>query len=321
LDSYTRADVLKNEYGFDNSDFLNQLERLGFYTGTCSSSNYPSTRYSVSSIMQANYLQNVNADGSLSPFSQSLVIKTLRGLGYSVYAFENRSKGHFDLGEDRLLSRQNPLTGHSLSASGLNEYEAELLNTTLFRIFMDMPQLLPFVDLTRTEYSEHYLQVKYTLSELPNLPSVEGPKFVFAHILVPHEPYIFSANGDYKYTSLTDKKGYSSNIAFINSQLPSILDQIIRKSKIPPVVIIQGDHGPNLKNESPQMRHSILNTYYVNDKAKAMLYPSITPVNSFRVILDAYFNMDLELLEDKSYFAWGPKQLNDESLITPKCLP
>ena len=243
LDSYTRADILKNIYGFDNSSFINQLDQIGFYTTECSQSNYPSTRYSVSSIMQADYLQNVNPDGSLSPFSQTLVIKTLRNLGYSVYSFENRSKGHFDLGEDRQLSRQNPLSGQSLHASGLNEFEAELIKTTIFRVFMDMPQLVPFIDMNQAEYYEHYMQVKYTLNELTNLPDVTGPKLVFAHILVPHEPYIFTPDGDYKYTSLKDKKGYATNVAFLNNQLPSIFKEIIEKSEIPPIIIVQGDHG------------------------------------------------------------------------------
>lgn len=321
VDSYTRADILKNIYGVDNSNFIKQLDQIGFYTAECSQSNYPSTRYSVSSIMQADYLQNVNPDGSLSPFSQTLVIKTLRSLGYSVYSFENRSKGHFDLGEDRQLSRQNPLFGQSLHASGLNEFEAELIKTTVLRIFIDMPQLVPFIDMNQAEYYEHYMQVKYTLNELTNMPDIKGPKLVFAHILVPHEPYIFTPDGDYQYTSLKDKKGYASNVAFVNSQLPSIFKQIIEKSEIPPIIIVQGDHGPNLSSGTPQIRHSIFNTYYVKDSAKELLYPTITPVNSFRVILSSYFGVNLDLLADKAYFAWGPNQLNEESIIKDNCSP
>jgi len=37
-----------------------------------------------------------------------------------------------------------------------------------------------------------------------------------------------------------------------------------------------------------------------------MVYPTISNVNTFRLIFNLYFNMDYKLLEDKSYFSWWP---------------
>ncbi len=318
LDSYTRADILQQNFQFDNTSFLNQLMDLGFYVADCSQSNYPSTKYSLSSLMEVNYLQDINPDASLEPFSSTFVTKSLRSLGYSVYSFENWSKGHFDLGEDKQFSRNNPKFGLNLSSAGLNEFETMLLKTTLFRIIFDMPQLVPGFDPLHLEYYEHFEQVKYTLAELPNMPSLEGPKFVFVHFMVPHEPYIFTPKGEYKYNGNV-YKGYPANISFINNNLPAILKKIIDGSKIPPVIIIQGDHGPNL-NPTPQaIRHSILNAYFVNAAAKNLLYPSITPVNSFRVIFDAYFGEKLDLIPDKSYYAYTPNKMTDENLVSNQC--
>ena len=42
---------------------------------------------------------------------------------------------------------------------------------------------------------------------------------------------------------------------------------------------------------------------YGKDKTKELLYPGISPVNNFRLILKGYFNEDISLLEDKSYFS------------------
>jgi len=321
LDSYTRADVLRDEYQFDNSEFLQELSDQGFYIGTCSTSNYPSTRFSIGSLFESNYLQDIFPDGNQNPFSDSFVISNLRSLGYSVYSFENRSKGHFDLGEDRLLSRQHPLDQNGFGASGLSEFESELLETTFVKVFIDMPQLLPFLDLSKAEYFEHYQQVKYTVSELPNLVNVSSPKFVFVHMLVPHEPYIITENGEYKYTSNKDKNGYIAGIKYINQQMLSIVHILTSESNISPIIIIQGDHGSALPGVTSEMRHSILNAYYVNDLARANLYPSISPVNTFRVIFNAYFGTNLPLLEDKSYFAWGASQMNEEFLVPSKCQP
>lgn len=318
LDSYTRADVLESIFQYDNTPFVNELRGLGFYVADCSQSNYPGTRYSLSSLMQGNYLQAINPDGSLSPFSQTTVIKALRARGYSVYAFENRSRGHFELGEDKLFSRNNPSFGFSLLHEGLNEFESMLFKTTVFRILSDMPQLAPNLDLVQAEYYEHFQQVKYTLAELPKLPELPGPKFVLVHILVPHEPYIFSADGNYKYTADV-YKGYLSNVSYLNNELPTILNDIINKSKTLPIIIVQGDHGPNLKSNKPEIRHAILNAYYVNDDTKALLYSTITPVNSFRIILDSYFNENFELISDKSYYAYGPKEMREEKLVPNVC--
>ncbi|MBG0771654.1 MAG: hypothetical protein H0S82_08090, partial [Anaerolineaceae bacterium] len=40
LDAYTPSDLLRDELEFDNSDFLDKLEELGFYVVPCSRSNY-----------------------------------------------------------------------------------------------------------------------------------------------------------------------------------------------------------------------------------------------------------------------------------------
>ena len=97
--------------------------------------------------------------------------------------------------------------------------------------------------------------------------------------------------------------------AIIDSQIQPVIEGILAKSKTPPVIIIQADHGPGayLIWESPeqsnlQERFSILNAYYLPDGGEAALYPSITPVNSFRVVLNQLFNAGLELLPDKNYF-------------------
>ncbi len=56
LDGYGRSDVLKNEYDYDNSDFLNGLRGLGFYVADCSQSNYAQTQISLASSLNFNYL-------------------------------------------------------------------------------------------------------------------------------------------------------------------------------------------------------------------------------------------------------------------------
>jgi hypothetical protein len=50
-------------------------------------------------------------------------------------------------------------------------------------------------------------------------------------------------------------------------------------------------------------RMAIFNAYYFPGGSPASLDPSITPVNSFRVLFDAYFHGDFGRLPDVSYFS------------------
>ena len=59
----------------------------------------------------------------------------------------------------------------------------------------------------------------------------------------------------------------------------------------------------SLENTCLGERMPILNAYYLPGQKTEALYPSISPVNSFRVVLNEYFDQDLPLLPDRQYFA------------------
>ena len=89
---------------------------------------------------------------------------------------------------------------------------------------------------------------------------------------------------------------------------------IIENSDIPPIIILQGDHGPSHFDNASRM--GILNAYYFPD-AKAGLYPLITPVNTFRLLFQTYFGEDLKLLEDVSYYSEYPEAYQFEIIPNP----
>lgn len=323
LDAHTSTDILKTHFDYDNSAFINDLEAMGFYVAKCSQSNYPSTRQSVTSLMNANYLDQLpGVTKGIPPLNISLVNETVRSLGYSVITFENRSNGHFDLGEDMRLSRNQLALGMIDLSGGPNEFEYMLMQTSVLRLVYDMPQLIPGLNaqvLTSGEFYEHYQQTHFILNTLPKLPKTQSPKFVFTHILVPHPPYIFSPDGKFSWVK-GETAGYKSNVQFIDKQISEVARKIIENSKTPPIIIIQGDHGPSVSTATPEMRMSILNAYYVNDKTKSELYETITPVNSFRIIFNNYFGTTYPLLDDKSYYAYGEGGYSPENIVPNTCV-
>ena len=103
---------------------------------------------------------------------------------------------------------------------------------------------------------------------------------------------------------------YTAQLSYINTLVLDTIDAILTNSETPPVIILQSDHGPgayfdweSMNNTYLPERLGILNAYYFPDGIYANLYPSITPVNSFRVVLDQFFGTQLGLLEDQSYFS------------------
>jgi hypothetical protein len=324
LDAHTRSDVLASRFGYDNSDFIRQLGEMGFYVGKCSQSNYASTKLSLVSALYGNYIQDIVQPGAeLPPLKTSTLNQTLKSLGYKSIAFENRASGHFDLKEDILLSRHQVAFGKFDLRGGTNEFESMMLDTSFMRFVIDT-ELIPGIDrdaLWDWELLEHYYQTQYILSELEKLPEIPGPKFVFAHIMVPHSPFVFAPDGSFKRND-SPIDGYRSNAEFIDNRLPSILRTIIEKSNPTPIIVVMGDHGPSTrKTITKQMRMSNLGAYLVNQAAKAQMYPSMTPVNGFRIILDAQYGGNYPLLKDVSYYAYKPSQVPDAEVIANECQP
>jgi len=319
LDAHTSEYALRKEFGFDNSAFTQQLKDLGFYVAECAQSNYPITNLSITSMFHANYHQQP----TLFPLYSSLVIETLRSQGYQVITFENRSNGHFSFAEDIRLSRNQIFQGNVDLMGGFSEFEITLTKTSLARIAFDMPQLIPGFDsqrLQEVEHYEHYQQTYFILDELKRLPEMDGPKIVFAHFLVPHPPFIFSPTGDFLWAE-DPAAGYVSNVQFIDSQIVPVVAEMIEKSKVPPIIIIMGDHGATgvPQRETPEMRMSILNAYYVNERAKQDLSETITPVNSFRVVFNNYFGTSYPLLEDLSYYTGDMDGFTPDTIVPNEC--
>ena len=138
-----------------------------------------------------------------------------------------------------------------------------------------------------------------------------GPKFIFVHILAPHNPFVFGPQGEYlnrttPFTLNDDVdamdtnsyiSGYTGQVTYLNRRVLETVNQILDRSATPPVIIIQGDHG---SPRTPEWNMTILNGYYLPGEGNRFLYSSISPVNTFRVIFNAYFGGKLEILPDQA---------------------
>jgi hypothetical protein len=81
--------------------------------------------------------------------------------------------------------------------------------------------------------------------------------------------------------------------------MPGIFSEIVKNSKVPPVIILQGDHGYVI----PERRYNNLLAFYFPYGGNEALYPTITPVNTFRLVSNLYFGTDMPLRNDVSNVA------------------
>ena len=325
FDTYTREDILSELFEYDNGAFIDTLEERGFYVARCSQSNYARTELSLGSTLNLDYLDetlaevqpNGNDRSFFRPFIRQNEVRTyLEGLGYEVVAFD--SGFSYTRIKDANLYLSPPL-GTLEGEAGLNSFEVLFLESTAGILLTDTAQFLPKSLVPDVEYEErlHRARVLYTLEELERLPQREGPKFVFAHLLVPHRPFVFGPNGEeidaenapglgapiHDDQSLNDFiYGYRDQLTYVNSRIIQLIDRLVQDSETDPIIIIQGDHGIE-KARSPAERMAIFNAYYFPGGSYESLYPEITPVNSFRTVFNEYFDGEYPLLDDVSYYS------------------
>ena len=186
----------------------------------------------------------------------------------------------------------------------------------------------------------HRDRIDFIFDELPELPALEGSNFVFAHVLSPHPPFVFDENGrpnridrpfelsdgnhfiDRGGTREEYVENFPKQTAYVNKRIIEAVDRILEASSEPPIIIIHSDHGPgsmldwdDIEKTNLKERMSILNAYYFPDGRYDRLYQDISPVNTFRVLFNEFFNAEFELLSVKCYFAeWD--QLYDLADVT-----
>jgi hypothetical protein len=317
LDMYTRSDTLQKAYGYDNSEFISGLEGMGFNVAECSMSNYLRTELSLSSSLNMAYLTS-DLDPKITPDSEArsplwklirnnAVMDYVERRGYKTVAFATGFPWS-ELDNADVYLEANPME------TGMTEFESLLFETTALRA----AQEAGLVDVQAIGFNRYRDRTQFVLDTLPTLAKMDGPKFVFAHIILPHPPFVFTEDGsradavsflNAKNEYPVDKfeAGYTMQLTFASRAITQVVREIIAQSATPPIIIIQGDHGPWI--QSRDRRLSILNAYYLPGHADAVS-ESITPVNTFRTIFNLYLGGKFDLLYNVSYFSPVPKQYN-----------
>lgn len=319
VDGYARSDILQEVYGFDNSEFVVYLTGQGFVVPTASVSNYPGTHLSIASMLNMDYIQTFSPGLEesynrwlMSPFiDHSRVRALLERQGYKTVSVSTNWSITDNATTDVYLHPYPVM---------LTDFESFVLETT--PLGLSDPLLARFASVPSLEAQRK--MVLYSFDALATVPELPGPKFVFAHIISPHPPFVFDRNGDpvdmsysFSFKDADEYPGsrdeyrqrYVDQLQFVNYKLQKAIEIILAKSKTPPIIILQADHGPGLfvdfessKNTCIKERFSPFAAYYLPDSADHSPPSDIAAVNVFRMIFNDYFGASLPILESRQYF-------------------
>jgi hypothetical protein len=296
-------------YGLDN-DIDEYLTSKGFYVPGASRSNYIKTVLSLSSSLNAEYLDEVvrgrEQSSNWTPVYNHLwrhrVGAFLRSQGYS----------YTHLGSWYYPTRNNPQATRNVNYyTTVPRKVLQLLDTD---VMSPVQQAFgPWLD----ERQQNWHRVRRQVEDVIQLVPEPGPKFVFLHVLVPHPPYVFDRDGSFVTRDLERQRSFAENYTnqtlAANAMIRRLVDGILHHSTSPPVIIVQGDEGPyppgtlrdtfDWRTATPtqlRVRSGILNAYHLPGADTAVLYPTISPVNSFRVVFNTYIGTNLSLLPDRT---------------------
>ena len=91
---------------------------------------------------------------------------------------------------------------------------------------------------------------------------------------------------------------------YTNLLIQNLVAFVSKPSSRKKVVVIQGDHGYRFYDSKidRQKEFMNLNAMHFSDGNPDSLYDGISPVNTFRVVLNRYFCQELPLLRDSSIY-------------------
>jgi hypothetical protein len=259
LDGYPRADTLREELGFDNEPFLAQLRELGFDVYDDAYSPRVWTELTLLSMFAgttANVPHEAVTESEKRAIRERLneapLPRRTMELGYEFVVIDSPI-GHvtFGIGDHRY-------------AGGVNSLEDWLLRRSVFGHVIRVVAPYAVTDSLRSH-------LQGSLRELSDLAQPDGNRLVLAHIMAPHLPLLYDAEGSplpappywpevMIFASTVEemgieldyvRAGYSGHLLTINEMVLTTVEQLVADDP-DGVVVLFSDHGARFSYAQPE---------------------------------------------------------------------
>jgi len=307
-DQYAGYSALKDVFDFDNADFENELKTRGFYIVRKSISNYNLTPFSVASTLNMDLLSLKKGQQDYSTIGYSYEVirnsRVLKFLSITGYRFYNCSIFDFDDQPAHKYAAFLPygiklVTAQTFTTRLKNDFRQDILDGKL-----GMKKFQNIIAYDNLYFNDKIINLTAKIAA----EKINEPKFVYTHLMMPHYPYYFDSKGNpmameklggFKRVNAND---YIEYLQYGNRRILELIDNILKGSVSPPLIIVLSDHGfrhPE-KKVDPAYDFVNLNAVYFPDRNYSQLYDRISNVNQFRLIFNQYFGQRLPMLKDST---------------------
>ena len=320
FDRYPSERSGKLAYGIDNPIY-DELRTRGFYIADKSHANYQRTSASLLATFSAEFLNGRGHADIFGPTDRSSAFSRVHNSNIARF-LKTRGYYYVHVGSDFSGTRTSVLADVNRTFDSQSDFGQAFVDSTM------LPRILFRLGLNGPKSARRYAWTTWELNLLADLPPYPSPKFVFGHVLLPHTPYIFTADGSFVSDDAnrdrTQLEKFSEQLTFTNSRMLSVIDDLLSVPAAErPLIIVQADEGPYPKHLEDHTRHDwttataeereikfgILNAWHVPGGRDIGLYPEISPVNTFRLLFNGYFDTNLPLLPDESFTLNHPEPL------------
>ena len=312
LDRYGSDWSIEHRFGIPGDALPEWLASQGFQVVPGARANYRATDFSLASMLSMRMLDEYSVNPGRDSGDRTYARSRLERPEVAAFLKDN-GYTYYQLGSWYGPTQTNELADVTLTWNEDTEFESVLREST---ILPTIDRLMGRTDGEGDEYRDDArAAVRFQFRQLQRLPSVPGRKFVFAHILLPHPPYIFDAQGEMvvKATAeaVPERDLYREQLAYTDSQVKATVEALLAgPDDQDPIVVVMGDEGPFLcrnvdcVDDSERrlgIRFGALGAYYLPGQPAGFLPDDHSHVNTFRRILAAYFGADLPPVPDRSY--------------------
>ena len=310
LDEYTDNEILLKKFGYNNEKFLEFLNKNGFYMPDKSFSTFGSTPDELNLILNMDYpISSGWVSAAYQDLKTNKVMSTFSDQNYSVIETNSAMRWKDFSDVDTHLCYDVDFIN--------SEFLDQVLRKSIIRYFMEQHQTDTRRDIVRCTFNE--------LSEIA-LQS-NGPTYVFAHLYVPHPPFIFGPNGENVtpdhseisgLQSWENPQGYLNQLIYATSEISVVITNIVENDPNA-IIILQGDTGTSTGTDrtGTDRADTMKNIYQIHSILYAVRIPDVNnfenaiPVNTYRIIFNNYFDMNYEYLEHRIYGVDGNNVLID----------
>jgi hypothetical protein len=299
LDEHISFDGAQKYLDYSDTSFAHFLHTEDFYLAQHPQSNYGLTIFSMASILNMKYHENVGPIDIKNHFAYNKAEEAIR---------DNAVCGFFEQQGYRIVNYSgfNLRKAPAAYNSELPSATQLITNQTMFHqvgknlarelagVF-NLPWLSKKLEDEYTNNNE--AMMAHTLADARK--SNPQPAFTYVHLLMPHAPFAFDSSGNHTYGAPITKDSYLQYLVYTDKRIIRFIKELKQATNGQAVIIVMGDHGVRIRLKNSALpAYQALNAVFLPHQQYGGWYPGITHVNQFRVLLNTLFRQQMPLLPD-----------------------